>query len=238
MPGTCDTAAGAVLGSVQVPGAVGAELVPAVTASTGLPVRIENDTRAEALAEHWFGRGRHASTFVTVQTGDGLGAGFVLDGVIHRGPSGYGGEIGHTAVVIDGERCPCGKRGCWETVATLRWLRRTAQAMGIRGARQLDAGRLAALAVDDRRAAALLGEYADHLAIGIANLHQTLGAQLFIIHGDAARGGPSLLDHLNAATRRRATGRVECELTELADAPLLGAAGVVLADLLHTVSAA
>ena len=178
------------LGSVQVPGAVGADLVPAVTASTGLPVRIENDTRAEALAEHWFGRGRRASTFVTVQTGDGLGAGFVLDGVIHRGPSGYGGEIGHTAVV------------------------HRRRAMSLRQARVLGDRRHAALAAShgsgdgacggpgsstpagSPRSPATTGaptrcstEYADHLAIGIANLHQTLGAELFILHGDAAGGG-------------------------------------------------
>ena len=130
-----DPSSGAIFGSVQVPGAVGTHLAAVVAEMTGLDTWIENDTRGLAVAEHWLGRGRYIDTFAAVQTGDGLGAGLLLDGVIHRGRNGAAGEIGHTAVVIGGVRCACGKRGCWETVATLRWLRRTARsrACGARG---------------------------------------------------------------------------------------------------------
>ena len=76
------------LGSIHVPGAVGYGLAGKVAASTGLAVRIENNTRAEALAEQWFGKGRRVATFATVQTGVGLGAGIVLDGALYRGPGG------------------------------------------------------------------------------------------------------------------------------------------------------
>jgi predicted NBD/HSP70 family sugar kinase len=161
----------------------------------------------------------------------------LLDGAIHRGRNGAAGEIGHTAVVIGGRRCACGKRGCWETVATLRWLRRTARTRGIRGARQLDAARLAELAATgDTIADDLMDEYADHLAIGLANLDQTLGTELIIVHGDAVGGGEQLLERIRAATHRRATRPVEVRFTELTDAALLGAAGVVLSALLHAAS--
>ena len=235
-PGTCDAVAGEVLGSIHVPGAVGYGLAGKVAAATGVAVRIENNTRAEALAEQWFGKGRRVATFATVQTGVGLGAGIVLDGALYRGPGGYGGEVGHTAVVLDGERCVCGRLGCWETVATLRWLRRAAKQRGMPGASRLDAARLAARG--DAAADALLGEYADHLAIGIANLHGTLGVELFILHGDAVGGATELRDRIRRAARHRTDSTIDVELTDLDDAALLGAAGVVLTDLLHTVTAA
>ena len=114
-PGTCDAVAGEVLGSIHVPGAVGYGLAGKVAASTGLAVRIENNTRAEALAEQWFGKGRRVATFATVQTGVGLGAGIVLDGALYRGPGGYGGEVGHapscsTANDVCGRARPAGRR--------------------------------------------------------------------------------------------------------------------------------
>jgi predicted NBD/HSP70 family sugar kinase len=238
VPGTCDVTAGAVLNSVHLPGAVGTRLATVAAQTTGLPVRIENNTRATALAEQWFGQGRGLGTFATIQTGDGLGAGIVLAGAVHRGPRGFGGEIGHTAVVVDGERCRCGRTGCWETIATLGWLRRAAEAGGLPDAGHLDAARLAALAGADGAADALLDRYADHLAVGIANLHGTLGIDRFILHGDAVGGGAPFAQRISTATTRRTGSHVGVVVTvsELADATLLGAAGVVLTDLLHTVN--
>ena len=237
VPGACDPSSGAIFGSVQVPGAVGTHLAAVVAEMTGLDTWIENDTRALAVAEHWFGRGRYIDTFAAVQTGDGLGAGLLLDGVIHRGRNGAAGEIGHTAVVIGGVRCACGKRGCWETVATLRWLRRTARSRGVPGARTLDAAHLVALAAaGDAVAGALVEEYAEHLAIGLANLDQTLGTELIILHGDAVGGGVALRDRIRDATHRRSARPVDVQFTDLVDASLLGAAGVVLSELLHIAS--
>jgi predicted NBD/HSP70 family sugar kinase len=146
--------------------------------------------------------------------------------------------VGHTAVVLDGDPCPCGRRGCWETVATLGWVRRQARHRGLRGARTVDGARLVELAGHDERAARLLTEYAEHLAAGIANLHQVVGAELFILHGDAATAGPSFVALVADAVRQRTTPDVTVEATRLRDATLLGAAGVVLGELLHTVSAA
>ena len=127
-------AAGAIFGSVQVPGAVGTQLAAVVAEMTGLNTWIENDTGHWRSPSTGSDAAGYIDTFAAVQTGDGLGAGLLLDGVIHRGRNGAAGEIGHTAVVIGGVRCACGKRGCWETVATLRWLRRTARSRGMRGA--------------------------------------------------------------------------------------------------------
>uniref|UniRef100_UPI0037844E94 ROK family protein n=1 Tax=Pseudolysinimonas sp. TaxID=2680009 RepID=UPI0037844E94 len=67
----------------------------------GLPVIVENNVNALAMAERLYGVGRRHSSFLVVTIGTGVGAGFVVDGVVLRGSTGGAGEIGHTPVVKD-----------------------------------------------------------------------------------------------------------------------------------------
>src|SRR5438270_2607080 len=138
VPGVCDTAAGVVVASGQIPGAEGDGLPRAIAAAVDLPVVVDNDARVQALGEKWFGDGRGVATFASVQTGVGLGVGLVLGGHLYRGDDGRTGELGHMGVVPAGELCRCGLSGCWETIATLGWLRREARALDLPGGARLD----------------------------------------------------------------------------------------------------
>jgi glucokinase len=84
----------------------------------GLPVVIEHDANAAALAERRFGAGAGPSggpgSTVFIALGTGIGAALLIDGEIYRGAHGVAPELGHLRVVPDGRPCPCGKRGCWE----------------------------------------------------------------------------------------------------------------------------
>jgi predicted NBD/HSP70 family sugar kinase len=233
VPGVCDPDTGTVVGSGPVPGAQGRGLASALEAAYGLPVLVDNDARAQALGEKWFGDGRGVATFASVQTGSGLGVGLVLDGELYRGTDGATGELGHTVVQIDGTRCHCGLTGCWETVATLRWLRAEARRLGIRGAATLDAARLVEL--DTAAATELLERYADHLSIGLVTLVHLLAPTRLLLHGDVVGGG----ERLRTLVARRLAARslphmreaVEVVLSSLdQDAGLLGAAGLVLSQ--------
>lgn len=83
---------------------------------TGVPVRVENDVKAAALgATHLLGIG---GSMAFLNLGTGLSAGLVTDGAIVRGAQGIAGEIGHVSVDPAGIECPCGQRGCLETVAS------------------------------------------------------------------------------------------------------------------------
>jgi len=237
VPGVCDTRIGEVLGSGQVPGARGGLISQRLAAHTNLPVFIDNDSRAQALAERWFGSGRGLETFASVQTGDGLGVGLVLDGVIVRSRHGSAGEAGHTAVVLDGQQCSCGLRGCWETIAALPWLRREAKAGGLSGASVMTCARLSSLAAQDDAAAALLDLYAANLSIGLANLNQVLSLEMFIIHGDALGGGEAFRVQLERHARARSLTRLSVIASELgADATLLGASALVLSETFRLVA--
>lgn len=230
VPGLCDTERGEVIGSGQVPGAAGSRIRDALTAATGLPVYIDNDSRAQALAERWFGAGRGRATFASLQTGSGLGVGLVLDSVIIRSRNGAAGEVGHTCVVPDGERCTCGLRGCWETIATLRWLRREARAAQLAGAQAMTCERLSVLAADSDAAGDLLDRYARNLSIGIANLNQVLSLGTFILHGDVLGGGESFRARLESHARERSLTGLSVQYSTLADATLLGASALVLSE--------
>jgi predicted NBD/HSP70 family sugar kinase len=93
-----------------------------------LPVFVDNDVNALALAEWRFGAGRGVRSLVVLALGTGFGAGIVLDGRLVRGAGGFGGELGHTPIDFDGPRCWCGGRGCGALYASGRGIAEAAQA--------------------------------------------------------------------------------------------------------------
>ena len=82
-----------------------------------VPVRVDNDANAAALAEAKWGAGRAYRNFFYATVGTGIGTGIILDGRIFHGKTGAAGEGGHLGIDINGPLCNCGKRGCIETLA-------------------------------------------------------------------------------------------------------------------------
>lgn len=80
----------------------------------GLPVVLEHDANAAAVAEHRHGEMAGAEAGVLVAVGTGIGGALVTGGRVYRGAHGVAPELGHLRLVPDGRPCPCGKRGCWE----------------------------------------------------------------------------------------------------------------------------
>ena len=236
IPGVVDTEKGTVLGSTPLPGATGVGLVKAIEAATGVVARVDNDARVQALGEKWFGDGRGRPSFATIQTGSGLGVGLVINGVLYRGEDGRTGEIGHTTIDRNGEKCVCGLTGCWETVATLRWLRAQAADRGLPDAKTMDSAHLVALVdAGDSAAATLLEDYAENLSFGLVNLVHLLGMRLLVLEGDVVGGGErmrtAIYNHLHDRLLAHVADQVTVEFSGLgADAALLGAAGLVLSE--------
>jgi predicted NBD/HSP70 family sugar kinase len=81
---------------------------------TGLPVWVDNDVNSFAAAERLFGHAKHASNFLAIAIGRGLGAAIICNGEIHRGRDGGAGEFGHNKIQVGGRRCSCGRQGCLE----------------------------------------------------------------------------------------------------------------------------
>ena len=93
-----------------------------------VPVRVENDANAAALAEAQWGAGSGYANVFYATIGTGIGTGIVLDGRIYHGRTGAAGEGGHVSVDYQGAKCGCGKRGCIEIFAAGPAIARRARA--------------------------------------------------------------------------------------------------------------
>ena len=236
--GMVDTDSGSIVTMNLAPSLDGYALANDLGARFGLPVRLDHHPRALLVGDRWFGQGRGIPQFAVVYTGEVLGGALYFDGHLYRGAAGAGGELGHTFVQVDGELCRCGRRGCWDTIATLGWLRREARKAGLPQAETINSGFLAELAGKDADAARLLDRYARNVAIGIANLQQTLAPNRYILHGDVVLGGEVMIEaisrHVRSLVPARPGGTIEIVAGDAGDrAALLGAAGLVLSDMLQ-----
>ena len=117
VPGPLDSKTGVVLRCPNMPDWENYNLAKRLTAALKLPVHIENDANAAALAEAWLGAGKGCKHVVCLTLGTGVGCGLVIDGRIMKG-QGQGAELGHMIVREGGRLCGCGARGCLEAYAS------------------------------------------------------------------------------------------------------------------------
>ncbi|MCX6005981.1 MAG: ROK family protein, partial [Chloroflexi bacterium] len=83
-----------------------------------MPVFVINDASAAALGEHRLGAGKGLNNLIFITVSTGIGGGIIINGELYNGTDGCAGEIGHTVVQLDGPECSCGRRGCWESLAS------------------------------------------------------------------------------------------------------------------------
>lgn len=187
---------------------------------TGLEVFLDNDVRAAAQAEIWFGHGRRVRDFLYVDLGDGAALAVVLAGRVYRG-QGFGSEWGHTTIDSRGPRCACGNVGCLDHFLRDGYLRQRLEAQAARLRCRLPrppAGdSLAAwLTVPWPRAdavrAAVLREVLDHIGVGVVSLVNTFNPSLIVIGGRFSVLGRTLLEHVAGMVRERTFPAFQAEL--------------------------
>lgn len=83
-----------------------------------VPIIIENEANAGAVGEQQFGAGQDYENILYVSAGIGIGVGIILNKELYQGKSGFSGEMGHMIIELNGKRCNCGSRGCWEAYAS------------------------------------------------------------------------------------------------------------------------
>lgn len=169
-----------------------------------MPVFIDNDANVAALGECVFGAAKGMKNMLLVTLGTGVGSGIIINGQIYRGEYGAGAEAGHMRIVMDGEPCTCGGRGCWEAYASVSALiRQTKAAMakhpeslmcsiakemgevnGITSFKAARAGDKAALEVVDK--------YIRYVAEGLISLQNIFRPQMFLIGGGISKEGEFL----------------------------------------------
>jgi predicted NBD/HSP70 family sugar kinase len=149
-----------------------------------VPVHVDNDTKAAAVAEKLFGTCREVEDFIYLTGHSGVGGGLFLGRRLYRGAHGFAGEIGHVTVEPDGRPCGCGKRGCLETYVSEAALLARAQALG-RPLADIWAAAEAARA-GDAAILDLLEEAGERLGLAVSNVANLLDPELVVLSGSLA----------------------------------------------------
>jgi len=117
-PGPLDPKSGVVLNPPNLPCWRNFPLAKRISAKYNVPVKVDNDANAAALAETLWGAAQGYRFVFCATLGTGIGTGIIFDGVIYHGKTGSAGEGGHVSIDYRGPVCNCGKRGCIEILAS------------------------------------------------------------------------------------------------------------------------
>ena len=181
-----------------LPGWEGGELAGRLSDAFQVEAALENDADAHALAEYAWGAGRGSRRFVMVTVGTGIGGAMILDGELYRGADGIHPEFGHHVIDPAGPVCPCGVRGCWESLAS-----GPALAAGFL-ARNPDRPPMTAKAIceaadaGDPAAREAVDAAADYLGLGLANLVNIFAPDRIVLGGGLMRSRHLFWDRARA----------------------------------------
>lgn len=199
VPGLVDRATGRVRNAVNL-GVTDIELGALLAARLRVPVTVENDVNVAAVGASLV-RTPIAGSLAYLNVGTGIAAGLVLGGRVWPGARGFAGEIGHVPLFEDGLLCPCGQRGCIETVASGAGIARawpTSHPVPV-----LDL--LDAVAAGDPRAVTVWGTFTRTAARAVQLLAVAFDPEAIVLGGGLSRVGAPLLDAVRGALQDEAT---------------------------------
>ena len=206
---------------------------------------MDNDAHCAALAESAAGAEKGTNSSVTITLGTGVGSGIIIDGKVYSGFNFAGGEIGHTVIVVDGEPCGCGRKGCWESYASATALiRQTKQAAKenpesainklvdgdmnkVDAKTAFDAAKLG-----DKTGEMVVKQYIRYIAEGIINVINIFMPEVLVIGGGVCKEGDYLLNPLKEIVKEGVYSKEEIPQTEIKIAQMGNAAGIVGAAML------
>ena len=203
VPGIVDAERGTVGVDIHyAPELAGAPLGRMLGDRLGVPVFVDNDVNAVALGEWTWGAGRGTRSLVVLALGTGVGGGIILDGRLHRGQAGFGGELGHVPIDFDGPPCVCGGRGCLKAYVSGTDI---ALRAGARLGRAVGAVEVFRLAADgDAAAGAIVEDVCTALGAGLAIIVNGLNPERVLLAGSVAKSLRPLEARLRAALARYA----------------------------------
>lgn len=216
----------------------------------GLPVFLSNDANVAALAEERFGAAKGYKDVVLLTLGTGIGGGVVINDKLFEGVDGKGAELGHATLVVDGNECSCGRRGCFETYASASaLLRYTKDEMNkakdsmmweyckgdinnVNGLTSFECAKKG-----DAAANRVIDTYVKYLSEGILNYCNIFRPQIILIGGGISNQGDYLINKVKAYCEKfnygyKHTPKVEIKVAELKnDAGIIGCACLAIDNL-------
>ncbi len=224
-------------------------LVELLQQNIGLPIFIENDAKAMALAEFHFGSARNKKNVLVMYLDWGIGLGMILDGKLYRGTSGLAGEFAHIPMVENGQLCRCGKLGCLETIASGITIlekaeegvkeKKTSILLGNHSDDQkfLELKNVILAALNgDQYAIKILDETGKYLGKGISILIQLLNPELIVVCGKLAESGELITtpiqQGINTHAMKQISEHTEIKISEFGnEISIFGGLAVVMENL-------
>lgn len=214
-----------------------------------VPIFFENDANAAALAESIVGVGKGANSFLMITLGTGIGGAFILNQKIYRGCNFSAGEFGHMVIDRKGPLCTCGRKGCFESLASASALIRTVcnrmqtrkdsilWAQCHNDIRKMD-GKIffSSVKENDLVALEIFHEYLDYLSEGVANLINIFQPEILCIGGGLSKVGEDLRAPLDKLVKEKIYTKSACIQTEIKLARLGNDAGIIGAAILSNLT--
>ncbi|MFQ6066163.1 MAG: ROK family protein [bacterium] len=216
-PGPLNTKKGIIHFAPNLPGWNNVPLVSILEDQLKLPIFLENDANAAALAEWWIGVGKKVDNLVLLTLGTGIGGGIIIGGEVLHGAWDTAAEIGHMIIHEGGLVCGCGKRGCLEAYASATGVIKRTVSLIKEGRktllRQLVHGRLENITCElvyraaereDELSQEIAQETARYLGIGIASLVNIINPEMVILSGGMTAAGDLLFEPVRKYARKYA----------------------------------
>ena len=218
-----------------------------------LGVYVDNDVRAMALGESWFGITKDISNFVTLNISNGIGAGIIINNKPYYGVDFSAGEIGHIVVEGDGDKCNCGNYGCLETVASNNNITKKAIKLIKQGTNSVlkelkaDINQLTiediseAAKLEDELAISIIKEAARYIGIAITNLINILNPTSIVVVGEIFENTFYAIETLNEIVKNRGM-KLSSENVRIIksmlgrDAAVVGATTLVIQEIFNGMS--
>lgn len=216
-------------------------LVDYLQQKLNIPVFLDNDSTAIAIAEQKFGVAANEKNVMVVNLGWGIGLGMILNDRIFRGNEGLAGEFSHIPLFKNGKLCNCGKHGCLETEASLIAVTAIAkqgilngQATTLKNYKELDADAIIAEAIKgDMFSVKIISEAAYHVGEGLAILIHLMNPATIVLSGKGSVIGRLWLSPIQQALNEHCipmlTNFTEIKISNLnVNAQLIGGAALIV----------
>ena len=205
-----------------------------------IPCFISNDANVAALAEAKFGAGKDFKNVILLTLGTGVGGGVIIDGKLFEGVDGKGTELGHATIMIGGDLCNCGRKGCYERYASATaLLNQTKQAMeehkeskmwdyckgdikNVSGLTSFECAK-----AGDKTAIDVVNRYVMYVSEGILNYLNIFRPNAVLIGGGISNQGDYFINMIKKYVKDANYGFVRAPEVEILTASLKNDAGII-----------
>ncbi len=244
-PGAVNTETGEVIGPCpNIEGWTGSQIKDTLQDRLNIPVFVDNDVNAMALAEYTYGAAQHKNNVICLTVGTGIGGAFIYEGKIMHGSNFTGGELGHMTINFDGPACACGNNGCLEAYCSSKYI--------IKRVKTLLNGNLGPVFTNllnsnienltikklfvankkgDKTASLVIAETASYLGIGLSGIVNLLNPETVVIGGGITDGGGRFVELVSEELKKHAFSSA-VEKLQIVKASLGNDAGFIGAGLL------